>query len=144
MNDLVRKCLPLSLVLVFGACGDSTGPGNNDRQILADPSFATNVNEIFQRRGCSATGGCHGDAGGQGALVLTASAAANYSAIVNVAAASESFDLVEPGNADDSYIVIRVEGRQMTGQRMPFGGAPLDAIDIGNLRNWINNGAPNN
>ena len=25
-----------------------------------------------------------------------------------------------------------------------WGGSPLDAIDRANLRNWINNGAPNN
>jgi len=134
----------LALVLAGSACGDSTGPGENGREVLANPSFATHVNEILQRNGCAA-GGCHGAPNATGtARELTASAATNYTAIVNVAAVSETFDLVEPGNADDSYIVIKVEGRQTQGARMPLGGTPLDAIDVGNLRNWINNGAPNN
>jgi hypothetical protein len=145
MSNLVRSLSCLSLALVFAACGDdTTGPGDNGRQILANPSFATDVNEIFQRKGCSAASGCHGAPNGQGALRLTASAVDNYTAIVNVPADLEAFDLVEPGNADDSYIVIKVEGRQTQGQTMPFGGTELDAIDLGNLRNWINNGAPNN
>jgi len=42
------------------------------------------------------------------------------------------------------YIVIKVEGRQSVGSRMPQVGGPLDAIDLANLRNWIAVGAPNN
>ena len=50
---------------------------------------------------------------------------------------------VIPGNAQDSYLVIKIEGRQGVGSRMPVGGA-LDAVDITNIRNWINEGAKNN
>jgi hypothetical protein len=52
--------------------------------------------------------------------------------------------LVIPGNAEDSYLVVKLEGRQTIGQRMPLGRAPLDSIDMGNLRNWIDRGAKNN
>ena len=37
-----------------------------------------------------------------------------------------------------------LEGRQSVGLQMPRGGTPLDNIDLTNIRNWINNGAPNN
>ncbi|MEM7417642.1 MAG: hypothetical protein AAF389_19295 [Gemmatimonadota bacterium] len=132
-----------ALALALVACGESTtDPVEEDnREILADPSFAVNINEIIQRRGC-ASSGCHGNAAG--GMTLTASAAANYAAWVDVPAAAESFLRVEPGNADDSYVVIKVEGRQAVGERMPLGGTALDNIDLTNLRNWINNGAPNN
>jgi len=142
----------LSLVLLLAACGGSTtapvddgdDAGNGDgREVLEAPSFATDVNEILQRRGC-ASSSCHGAPNGQDGLRLTSSAAANYAAIVGVDANSEDYLLVDPGNAQDSYIVIRVEGRQTQGSSMPKGAAPLDEIDRANLRNWIDNGAPNN
>lgn len=138
----------LVLVLSMAGCGDGvTDPmqmeeeEEDTREILADPSFATDINEMIQRRGCSATG-CHG--GGAGGMTLTESAADNYAAWVGVQADSEDFLLVEPGNPDDSYVVIKVEGRQTVGLRMPRGGSALDNIDLTNLRNWISNGAPNN
>lgn len=116
-------------------------PEEEVREILANPSFSANINEIIQRRDC-ASSGCH--ASDAGNMTLTADAAANYAAWVNVQADAEDFLRVEPGNPDDSYVVIKVEGRQTVGQRMPRGASPLDNIDLTNLRNWISNGAPNN
>ena len=138
----------LTIVLVSG-CGGSdptAPPGNgppNDREILENPSFATDITEIFVRRGCTQSF-CHGSAGGQGGLRLNSSAANNFAMLVNVDATSESFKRVLPGNAQDSYLVIKLEGRQNVGDRMPQGAAPLDNIDLTNIENWINNGAPNN
>jgi hypothetical protein len=63
---------------------------------------------------------------------------------VNVAASQASVARVIPGNANDSYIVVKVEGRQTVGVRMPLGGSALDNIDLTNLKNWINLGAKNN
>ncbi len=142
-----RMALTVGCALVLAACGEDNnpvdpGPGDT-REILTNPSFATDINEIIQRRGCSA-GACHGAAGGRAGLELVASAAANYANLVGVQATSESFQLVEAGNPDDSYLVIKVEGRQTVGQRMPRGAAALDNIDLTNIRNWISNGAPNN
>lgn len=133
-----------ALLLAMAACGESNPMGDDpgdDREILTNPSFATDINEMIQRRGCS-SGACHGN--NAGGMTLTASAAANFAEIVGVQAQSEDFLRVNPGNPDDSYIVIKVEGRQSVGQRMPRGQSPLDAIDLTNLRNWISNGAPNN
>lgn len=138
----LRTITLIAAVASVGACGESTtAPTEDTREILTDPSFAVNINEIIQRRGCSASA-CHGNAAG--GMTLTASAAANYAAWVDVPALAESFLRVEPGNADDSYVIIKVEGRQSVGQQMPRNAAPLDNIDLTNLRNWINNGAPNN
>ena len=135
---------------LFVACGgDSpTDPSAGDggdaatpRTVLAEPSFAANVNEILQRRGC-ATSGCHGS--GAGGLRLTSAASDNYAALVGVAAIAEDFDYVVPNDATNSYLVIKIENRQSVGQRMPLGSSELDSIDQTNIRNWINNGAPNN
>jgi hypothetical protein len=145
--------LPLVLVAFLAACGGSdspVGPGNDNndnggggtRTVKQNPSFSQDINEIFQRRGCSA-GNCHG--GGAGGMTLTSNAGTNYTNIVNVPAASENgFNRITPNDATNSYMVIKLEGRQSVGSRMPLGGTPLDNIDLTNLKNWINTGAPNN
>jgi hypothetical protein len=142
MSSRARFISGVALLLALAACGDdSVGPP--ERVVKAQPSFATDIIEIFQRRGCSASD-CHGAMGGRAGLELVGTAAADYAQLVNVGAALEAFDRVVPGNADDSYLVIKVEGRQGIGQRMPIDGAPLDDIDLTNIRNWVENGAPNN
>ena len=106
------------------------------------PSFSQVVNEIFVRRGCTA-GNCHG--GGSGGMTLTSSAATNYANLVNVLATAEPTLLrVRPNDAFNSYLVMKLEGRQNSGATMPIGGQRLNATDLGNIKDWINAGAPNN
>ena len=138
MNASRPASLSLALALFAAACGgdDPTSLSPPQREIKAQPSFANDINEIFQRRGCSS--------GGQAGLVLSAGASANYAMLVNVQATSENFLRVAPSDADNSYLVIKLEGRQTVGQRMPRGAAPLDDIDMTNIRKWIDNGAPRN
>ena len=134
----------------LASCGgdpNPTDPGPDDdpqmtRLIKANPSFAEDVQDIFNRTGCTDSG-CHAD--GQGGFFLRPNDAANYANIVNVPSDTErEFFLVEPFDATNSYLVIRVENRQGVGVPMPPGGTPLDSIDLTNFRNWINIGAPNN
>jgi hypothetical protein len=107
--------------------------------VKADPSFASDVWEALQRNSCSSSG-CHGT--GQGGLTMS-SAAGAYAALVNVASPVTAEIRVIPGNANDSYLVKKLEGRQTAGDRMPLGGT-LDATDLANIKNWINQGAKNN
>jgi len=74
------------------------------------------------------------------------SAAASFAALVGVASTQQpSVQRVNAGNPDDSYLVRKLEGTPgITGARMPFGGAPLDAALIANVRAWITAGAANN
>jgi hypothetical protein len=136
----------LSLGLVGVSCGGSDpvgsggGPPGGGREIKADPSFSSDIQEIFTRKGCTASG-CHGSAS-QGGLDLRPSAA--YGELVNVAAQGEDKIRVIPGDAQNSYLVIKLEGRQSFGSQMPEGGTPLDNIDLTNVRNWITRGALNN
>ena len=111
------------------------------RVILAAPSFATNIVEIFNRTGCS-SGNCHGN----GAAGLTLSTAAvSFANLVNIASSFCGGETrVIPNDATNSYLMKKVLGTQACGARMPLGGGQLDATDIGNLTNWINTGAPNN
>jgi hypothetical protein len=143
---LFRKSgLPLLLsAVLLSACGGGDSPsdpgGEEPRVVKANPSFATDIQEIFDRKGCTASG-CHGNAQ-QGGLDLRAAAA--FDQLVGVTASAEPIQRVIPGNPQGSYLVIRVEGRQVVGSRMPLGGTPLDNVDLTNLRNWIQQGAPDN
>ena len=138
----IRMVLSSLAVAALAACGgDGVTEPIVEREILMNPSFVTDINPIFQTRGC-ASGACHGS--GAGGLTLTSSAAENYGRLVGVQAAGEPFQLVAAGDAQNSYLVIKIEGRQTSGTRMPRGGNPLDAVDTGNIRNWIDNGAANN
>lgn len=79
-----------------------------------------------------------------GVMNLT-SAAASFAALVNVASINEpTFRRVLPGDANNSYIVHKLEGTQLVGARMPFGGPFLNQATIDQVRAWISAGAANN
>jgi len=49
---------------------------------------------------------------------------------------------VKPGDPDDSYVVLKLQGDpRIVGERMPFGGPYLSASDIQAVRDWIAAGA---
>ena len=61
---------------------------------------------------------------------------------MNVTAESErQFLRIEPFAPVNSYVLIKLEGRQRVGGEMPP-GLPLDSIDLTNMRNWVRTGAP--
>ena len=70
------------------------------------------------------------------------SAQASRNAIVGVPSLQErSIMRVAPGNADDSYLIQKLEGTAREGDRMPRGGPFLRQSDINVIRSWIDNGA---
>jgi hypothetical protein len=76
-----------------------------------------------------------------GGMDLT-SADASFANLVGVASLEETMlNRVEPGDADASYVVQKIEGTAATGFQMPPLGMPLDEDTIGAIREWIDNGA---
>lgn len=152
MKHSKPRALALTAAFLLLACGGGDGgaysptapmetPDDPPGRVIKDnPSFAEDIQEVFARNGCTVSG-CHGTFAASELSLVAGSA---YGEIVNVPAKSEDFLLVEPNNPQDSYVVIKVEGRHTVGSRMPLGGVPLDDIDITNLRNWISQGAQNN
>ncbi len=148
MRTITRLPAAAAMAAALGACGDADPTALSEempaveRTIKQAPSFAMDIQEIIVRTGCG-DGGCHGS--GQGSLFLGADVEANYRALVNVSAVTETqFLLVEPFDAENSYVIMRFEDRQAEGlPRMPV-GPPLDSIDLANWRNWIDQGAANN
>ncbi len=145
------KLFSLVALALLGACGGTptdggNGNGNSNsngdtRTIKENPSFATDIQEIFRRNGCT-TGQCHGFTSAEGGLSL-ASASASFSNLVNVASVGNpNVVRVKPRDAANSYLVQRLQGTG--GTRMPQGLGPLDNIDMTNITNWINADALNN
>jgi len=142
MNHMRSNLFAMVAVVFLSACGDSpTGNGGgDDRVIIANPLFATGIQEIFTRTGCTASN-CHGSST-QGGLGL-ASASASFLDLVNVTSVGNPNGVrVVPNDAVNSYLVQRLEGTG--GIRMPQGLGALDNIDMTNIMNWINTGALNN
>jgi len=79
-------------------------------------------------------------------MTLGGTAATNHGVLVDVASPRSGEIRVIAGDAQNSYLVKKLEGRQGNGNgsQMPLGGAALDNIDLTNIKNWINTGAPNN
>jgi len=150
----LRSILSVATVGLFlSACGGSdspTDPGNNNnggdgggtatRTIKSDPSFASDIFEVLQRRGCTASS-CHG--GGAGGLFLT-SASGAYTNLVGVESNATGEVFVIASDAANSYLVKKLEGTASAGAQMPLGGTALDNIDLTNIKNWITQGAKNN
>ncbi len=137
------SCIRTNITLItattlLAACGGEAGP--IDPPTL-NPSFSTDIKEIFDRRGC-AVAGCHGSQQSGG---LDLRSGASYAELVNVTAEGEAtFLRVVPNDATNSYLVIKLEGRQSFGSQMPISGGALSNTDLTNIRNWINAGAANN
>lgn len=120
---------------------DGSGIPRDDtgvRMVRETPSFREDILTMFDRRGCSQTA-CHG---ATSAVPLTAPLA--YDHLVGVVATAEPVLRVRPGDPAASYLVQRLEGTQVVGSRMPLGGAPVDSIDLTNVRRWILQGARRN
>lgn len=126
----------------FESTVDPTG-GLPDVEI-ANPSFATDIQPIFNRR--CAIGGCHTVLSRKGELVLQQGYA--YDSIVNVPSfLFPQYLRVEPGNAADSWLVRMIEADDDAREhfaRMPLGSYPLTPNQIATIVNWIENGAPEN
>jgi hypothetical protein len=103
-------------------------------------TFTEIQTQIFNAR-CT---GCHsGAAAPQG---LNLSAGSSYDLLVDVDSNEvPALKRVDPGNADESYIIRKLEGAAgIVGGRMPLGGPYLDQDTIDRIRAWIDEGAPEN
>ena len=103
------------------------------------PEFSRDIAPILNSRCAS----CHLTGQEDGNLALTK--ALSYDSIVNKPSIESDLLRVKPGEPEKSYLLLKLEGRHLdtggSGARMPFGGAPLDAISISMIRTWIAEGA---
>jgi len=131
------------LIIISAAAGILFSCGSSlkvPKGVFSDPSFYFNIQPIFTQN-CVANG-CHNSAA-QGGLVLLQGPA--YVNLVNIPSTQEQNRMrVLPGDAENSYLIIKIEGNQTIGIRMPLAREPLDQVLIQNLINWVKMGAKNN
>ena len=83
---------------------------------------------------------CH--SGGSAPEGLQLDEANSYAMLVNVASQQAPLILrVAPNNADNSYLIQKLEGTASNGSQMPRGGPALSQDTINIIRQWINAGA---
>ena len=133
------KCGLWVAALLWAGCGgdDSTvGPDGEGEGRLTEASLAQ-VREVFAVS--CAFSGCHSGGEPAAGLSLEGDFAAR---IVGVASEQRSgFLLVDPGNPDESYLLMKVRGDdEIISQQMPPGN-PLSAEQVEIIRAWIASGA---
>ncbi len=103
--------------------------------------FAADIQPIFTTTCASTT--CHGSTAQANLNLEPANA---YSNLVGVDSFQQpALKLVDPVEGSDmSYIIIKLEGNQLIGERMPQGGPFLSQMEIRVIRDWIDQGALDN
>lgn len=129
------KFLTVSLIIpVLMMC---SGQQKNQEK----PLLSTIQKNIFDVH-CTSSG-CHGGLEPQDQLDLEDGQ--SYKNLVNVPSTQvQDLLLVNPGNPDKSYLVDKLEGNKVVGERMPMGKTRLSDKDIKMIRDWIKEGAKNN
>ena len=138
MTTLTRL-LPLVLVAGAAACGNGESPAGPTPVTEDAPTLSFIQNMVFNES-CTAH---HGDGETSADLDLTAGQA--HSNLVNVQSSQVALDLVEPNDAENSYLIHKLEDRaSIVGTRMPPDGDPLSTEVIDDIKAWIDAGAQNN
>lgn len=145
------------LVLTLVRCGPGDGTTLDEQGRPPDHSFApglgsrlgaavlsptyTSIAENFFEPFCSE---CHSGASPSKGLDLTQEAA--YAEMLGVSSLqARSLLLINPGNPNDSYLIIKlVGGPRMIGRRMPRGRPTRPESEVEVVRAWIEAGAPRN
>lgn len=139
---------PSSLSIAVGlaclaiGCGSDTPttPTNTPPTV----SFSTQIQAPILTPACTA---CHTDEGRTPASGLNLRSGQSYSNLVGVASVGKAGAIrVIVGNPSGSYLVQKLEGAaDIVGLRMPRNGPPyLTTEQVALIRQWIQNGAPNN
>ena len=139
------KLLRTGLLLVaagVAACGSDSPTGPTVP--IAPPSGLSPTLSSIQREIFNPS--CvehHGDHATEGDLDLQEGR--SYAELVNRAAFQVALDRVEPNDPDNSYLILKVEGRSgIVGDRMPPNEPFLTSAQINVIRQWIDAGAQNN
>jgi hypothetical protein len=151
-----RLLAPSALALCLGVLGfaaacdeklsDVAGPSSG-----LTPTFSSIQENIFENSDSSGRAACiqcHTRQGGRiPPLGLSLDPDVAYQSLVGVASVGKPGAVrVIPGDAENSYLVHKLEGRSdIVGQRMPRTAGPfLTEGQMLIIRRWINQGAQNN
>jgi hypothetical protein len=131
----VRYLSPV-LCCTLAACGSGDGfVGSGGVVGPLEPNFNSIQANVFDQYCVH----CH--AGANAPAQLRLDAANSYANLVGVPSRETGTLRVAPGNANNSYIIQKLEGTASVGERMPAGLPALPQEDINVIRQWIGAGA---
>ena len=111
------------------------------------PTFTSIQREVFNARDSSgrpACTSCHNPAGARFTGNLSLAEGTSYQALVGVPSSGKAGAIrVVPGNPEASYLLNKVLGTDIVGDRMPRLGPYLSDGQIRIIRRWIELGAKN-
>lgn len=127
-------CFVICLLLILISC-------RREAPIPLTPQFHSIQANLLNRH--CAIPGCHVGSAPESQLNLEPGHA--YRNLVNVASSGIGEILrVKPGSAAESYLINKLTGSGIVGERMPMGKPPLPDSLVQIVRQWINDGAANN
>ena len=135
--------LGVSAIGFATSCGSSSSPSAPSGQTNT-VTFSTQIQQQIFNPACIA---CHTDEGRTPSSNLNLKTGVSIANLVNVASVGKAgATRVVPGNPSGSYLIQKLEGApDIVGLRMPRTGPPfLTTEQIALIRQWIQNGAPNN
>ncbi len=142
MPQLSRSVLVL-LVVGAAACGSDSPTAPTPTPTPTPGGLMATLSSIQSEVFNPSCIGHHGDHATDADLDLREGQA--FSNLVNRQSIQVALDLVEPNDAENSYLIHKLDGRAgMVGDRMPVGGPFLSQADIDVIKQWINAGAQNN
>lgn len=144
----VRLLVVLALTIIAAACDESLSELAGPTPTL-EPTFSSIQRDIFESTdaaGRVACVSCHTNVGRTPPVGLILLSSVSYGLLVSAPSTQAAgVARVIPGNPDDSYLIRKLEGRGISGLRMPRSGPPyLTSGQIQIIRRWIEIGAPNN
>ncbi len=134
----IAQCMLLVAALLWAGCGgDDSTMGTDESEGRRTEATLAEVSQVFAVS--CALSGCHSGGEPQAGLSLEGDFAAR---IVGVASGQRpDLKLVDPGNPNKSYLLIKVRGDdEIVSQQMPPGN-PLPAEQVEIIRAWIASGA---
>lgn len=123
-------------IVLLPACSDDSGSGS---VTAIDPKLSVIEQKILQRS-CTFSS-CHGGDTPKQGLDLTGS---TYQVLVDQPSTEvPTRILVVPSDPDASYLLEKIASDQpASGSRMPYSSSPLPDSEISVVRQWIEQGAP--
>ena len=132
------------LAMMSARCSSSSSPTTPSPTPPSGPTFSQQIQAQILTPACVF---CHTDEGRTPTGGLNLKAGAAYASLVGVASTGKPGAVrVIAGNPSGSYLVQKLEGAaDIVGLRMPRNGPPfLSDAQVALIRQWIQNGAPNN
>ncbi|MFP6801667.1 MAG: thrombospondin type 3 repeat-containing protein, partial [Pseudomonadales bacterium] len=122
-NSLRRKLLPRAIIL-----GVMT--------LLSMRGLAIDIDDVQSAifTPSCALSGCH-----NGSVSPNLQTGVAFDSVVGVSASQSAMPLIDPGNPDNSYLILKMEGSG-SGSKMPIGGT-VSTTNLQLIRDWVSNGA---